>query len=93
MAETNLTQDQARALLEKLAQDDTFRTLFETAPAQALYLLGVDAETIVHLPPRCLCPSQLAPKDHFEDLIKSCAEETIGSMTEMLVPKIGFTNR
>ncbi|NCT66453.1 MAG: putative modified peptide [Rhodanobacteraceae bacterium] len=93
MADTNLTQDQARALLEKLAKDDDFRALFETAPAKALYELGVDEKTIVHLPASCLCPRTLAAKDHYEDLLQSRAEDLISSAMDMYVPLVGFKAR
>lgn len=90
MADTSLTQDQARALLEKLAKDDSFRALFEIAPAKALFLHGVDAETIVHLPSKCLCPSELGPKGHYGDLLESCAESAIKSSMQMFPPLLGF---
>ncbi|MEP6511439.1 MAG: NHLP-related RiPP peptide [Dokdonella sp.] len=90
MADTNLTQDQGRALLEKLARDDKFRELFETTPARALRALGVDAETIVMLPAACLCTQELAPKDHYEDLLENCADAAIGSAMMMTPPQIGF---
>lgn len=90
MAETNLTQDQARALLVKLAQDDDFRALFETAPAQALFLLGVAPETIVHLPPRCLCPRALAARDRYGELLGDTADEAISSAMQMFIPLMGF---
>lgn len=93
MADTNLTQDQARALLEKLAKDDSFRALFETAPAKALSVLGVDAETIVHLPASCLCPRTLATKDQYTDLLTSSTDDSVNSAMQMNVPVIGFTKR
>ncbi len=93
MTDTNLTQDQGRALLEKLARDDSFRELFETAPARALHVLGLDAETIIRLPPACLCTKQLAPKEHYADLLGSCADDAIGSAIQMIVPQIGFKAR
>ena len=90
MADANLSQEQAQALLEKLAQDDTFRALFETAPAKALYLLGIDAKTIVHLPSACLCPRTLAARDHYRTLLQSSADDLISSAMDMYVPLIGF---
>lgn len=93
MTETNLTQDQGRALLEKLARDDSFRALFESAPARALHALGVDAETIVHLPAACLCGKELASKDHYADLLVSGADESIRSAMQMHPPQIGFKKR
>ena len=93
MTETNLTQEQGRALLEKLARDDQFRALFESAPARALHALGVDAETIVHLPAACLCGKELAPKAHYADLLGSCADDAIHSAMKMVVPQIGFRGR
>jgi putative modified peptide len=88
MADTNLTQDQARALLEKLAKDDDFRALFETAPAKALYELGVDEKTIVQLPASCLCPRTLATRDQYSDLLASNADASISSAMQMFVPDI-----
>ena len=93
MTDTNLTQEQGRALLQKLAHDDSFRELFETAPARALHVLGVDAETIVHLPAACLVGKTLAPKAHYADLLGSCADDAIGSAMGMVVPQIGFKAR
>lgn len=90
MTETNLTQDQARALLEKLARDDSFRTLFEATPARALHALGVDAKTIVHLPAACLCAKELAAKTHYEGLLGSVADDALTSTMRMIVPFIGF---
>lgn len=90
MADTSLTQDQARTLLEKLARDDSFRELFETAPARALHVLGLSAETIVHLPAACLYAKELAPKDHYADLLETCADAAIGSAMMMVPPKVGF---
>lgn len=90
MADTNLTQDQARELLEKLAKDDSFRALFEIAPARALHLLGVDAETIIRLPPSCLQVKELASKDHYMSLLNSCADDAISSAMKMFIPLVGF---
>ena len=93
MADTNLTQEQARALLEKLARDDSFRTLFETTPARALHALGVDERTIVHLPAACLCPKELAAKDHYEGLLGTVVDDALTSTMKMTPPQIGFTKR
>lgn len=76
-ADTNLTQTQARVLLEKLAQDDGFRALFERTPARALHVLGVDAETIIGLPAGCLHSKELALKAHYANLLGSCADAAI----------------
>lgn len=93
MTDTNLTQHQGRALLEKLASDDSFRAQFESAPARALHTLGLDAETIVHLPPACLCGKKLAPKGHYADLLARCANEAVSSAMQMIIPLIGFNQR
>lgn len=93
MTETSLTQDQARALLEKLARDDKFRTLFETTPARALHALGVDAETIVYLPAACLCTMELAARSHYEALLGSVQDDALTSTMKMIVPRIGITKR
>lgn len=93
MTETNLTEDQARALLEKLAHDDTFRTLFEATPARALHELGVDAQTVVHLPAACLCPRELAAKNHYESLLGTIVDDALTSTMKMNPPQIGFTKR
>ena len=90
MANTNLTQEQARALLEKLASDESFRELFQTAPARALHLLGLSAEAIIHLPAACLCVKELAPRDHYADLLRKCADAAIGSAMQMHPPQVGF---
>jgi len=60
MADSKLTDQQARTLLGKLAKDNAFRSAFAAKPAAALRDLGVDAETIVHLPAACICPRTLA---------------------------------
>jgi putative modified peptide len=93
MSDNQLTQHQARALLEKLARDDSFRALFETAPARALHVLGVDAETIIRLPAACLHCKELGSKDHYEDLLGSCADAAISSAMQMGVPQVGFKER
>ncbi|MEO6689033.1 MAG: NHLP-related RiPP peptide [Dokdonella sp.] len=93
MSDHTLTQHQARALLEKLAHDDSFRALFETAPARALHVLGIDAETIVRLPAACLHCKELAGKDHYEDLLNNCADAAISSAMQMGVPQVGFRER
>jgi|KBSMisStandDraft_5_1062788.scaffolds.fasta_scaffold477097_2 putative modified peptide len=90
---TNLTQDQARALLEKLARDDSFRASFAAAPAQALEALGLDANTIAQLPAACLSSTGLAPKDHYDDLLKNSSAEAISNTMSMSVPQIGIRKR
>jgi putative modified peptide len=90
MADTSLTQDQARALLQKLAADDDFRALMESAPAKALHSLGIDAATIVHLPAACLCPKTLAPKAGYTAVLQDTADAAINSAMKMVIPLVGF---
>lgn len=90
MADTKLTKDQARTLLEKLARDDGFRVLFESAPAKALDLMGVDAKTIIHLPAMCLSPRKLASKADYEKLLESSSNDAINGAMQMDVPYVGF---
>lgn len=93
MSDSHLTQEQARTLLEKLARDDSFRALFETAPARALKSLGADSETIVQLPAACLQWKTLAPKDVYEDLLETCSDTAIASAMQMTIPHVGFRER
>lgn len=89
MADSKLTDQQAKTLLGKLAKDDAFRSAFAAKPAAALRELGVDAETIVHLPAACLCPRTLASADDYAKLLDTVSDVVVASAMQMQVPKIG----
>lgn len=91
MADSKLTNDQAKTLLEKLANDDAFRAQFATKPAAALRSLDIDAETIVQLPAACLQSVSLASKEDYQKLLQTSLDNTIARASEMTVPKMGFT--
>jgi putative modified peptide len=89
VAESKLTRVQAETLLEKLSNDDTFRALFEMAPAKALNLVGLTPETIINLPANCLVPVKLATKDTYIALLKQQREVTINAAMGMIAPNLG----
>lgn len=64
-----LTQEQGIALLRKLANDDAFRTSFETDPVAAMAGIGISQQTLDALDSECLEPRTLAPKAVFESLL------------------------
>lgn len=65
----SLSEQVADALLDKLAEDDSFRALFKRSPREALAQLGhgeaaksVDTDSGIWT---CMTVSELAPKDTF----------------------------
>jgi putative modified peptide len=89
MADSKLTDQQARTLLGKLAKDNAFRSAFAAKPAAALRDLGVDAETIVHLPAACICPRTLASADDYAKLLDNLSDVDVASAMSMRVPQVG----
>jgi putative modified peptide len=89
MADSQLTNEHAKTLLERLAKDNAFRSAFAAKPAAALRELGVDAETIVHLPAACLCPRTLASADDYSKLLGALSDVDVASAMQMRVPLIG----
>jgi putative modified peptide len=89
MADSSLSKEQARALLQRLAKDSAFRATFAAKPAQALHELGVDAETIVQLPAACICPRTLASADDYAKLLDAISDADVASAMQMRVPQVG----
>jgi putative modified peptide len=87
MADTSLTRDQAVALLQRLGQDEKFRELFASKPAEALHDLGVDAQTVVRLPAYCICPKPLAPAQVYAQMAAELNDEALTGTMQMQVPK------
>lgn len=88
MGECELTAAQAEALLKRVATDDTFRALFQAAPAKALSVLGIPDDVIINLPAACLIPKTLASKATLDDLLKKYHEVTVNAAMGMNVPWI-----
>lgn len=88
MTDSTLSNEEAATLLRKLASDDAFRELFETSPAKALHSMGVAAETIVNLNPRCLCPTKLVDKSDFKSAADTLDDLALKSTMTMHVPKM-----
>lgn len=88
MTDTTLTKDQAAVLLRRLATDDSFRTLFETKPAQALVEAGVSADAVAKLEAKCLSPRKLASKQEYESASKVLDDSLISHAMAMNVPQL-----
>jgi putative modified peptide len=86
MADTSLTKEQGLLLLGKLAHDDAFRAHFEQKPAEAMFRMGIPAETICCLPAKCLCPAKLGAKDVMEEARKRLASDLDTSMLIFVIP-------
>ena len=56
MTDAVLTKKQGLTLLQELISNPGFRRRFLDKPAAALLEIGVPAETIVNLSPRCIAP-------------------------------------
>lgn len=92
MANSTLSKGQARSLLDKLAADDAFRSLFATDRKAALLQVGLDEATIAQLPSSCLQPKQLASKDEYVRILKESTDEAVTAASQMTVPQVGFTS-
>lgn len=86
MADSKLSREHSLALLQKLANDDGFRTRFEKKPAAALAELGVALDTIVNLKASCLASSGLAEKSHFSQAHADLANATADNCLQMSSP-------
>jgi putative modified peptide len=58
MNDAVLTKKQGLTLLQELISNAGFRRRFAEKPAAALLEIGVPAETVVNLSPKCLAPRQ-----------------------------------
>ena len=56
MTDAVLTKKQGLMLLQELISNAGFRRRFAEKPAAALLEIGVPAETVVNLSPKCLAP-------------------------------------
>ncbi len=90
MTDASLSHDQAIALLRKLGSDDAFRSLFETKPAMALQQVGVSAEAIKALNPKCLAPSQLGDKSIYSDAASTMDKAVIADAMAMNTPNLNL---
>ena len=86
MADKALTREQGLSLLDRLARDDAFRAHFAQKPAEALHALGIPAETVVGLPPRCLCPRELGSKQAMHEAHARLASNKETSALNFMVP-------
>jgi len=86
MADKSLTKEQGLALLDRLGKDDAFRAHFAQKPAEALHSLGIPAEHVVGLPPRCLCPRELGSKQAMQEAHAKLASNQEMSALNFIVP-------
>ena len=75
MTDTSLPREQALALLQRLANDDAFRTSYETSPAAALKAAGISAEIIAALAPTSLAPTRLRSREAFQKAYEQVREK------------------
>ena len=90
MADSKLSREHSLALLQKLANDDGFRSRYEQKPAAALAELGVPHETIVNLKGSCLAPATLAEKGHFQTAHARLAAAATDQCLGMIVPAVSM---
>ena len=90
MKDSELNEKQAAELVCRLANDDAFRSLFESKPAKALFDMGVPSDTIVELNAMCLCPAQLAGKDQFKAALEKMDAEVFAATARMTPPKMSM---
>ena len=88
MSHSTLSREHAIALLQRLADDDDFRSRFEHKPAKALAELGVPLETIVDLAPTCLQPPQLASKEALAKAAREMNDAVVEAAMSMRVPHV-----
>ena len=89
MADSKLTNDQAKTLLQRLANDDAFRANFTANPQAALKAVGVDDQTIAQLPKACLAQKSLASKDEYARILKEDLDSAVTAASQMTVPQVG----
>ena len=88
MTDSKLTEDQALALLRKLATDDAFRKRFESKPAKALTEIGVPLQTIVDLDGKCHHRRKLAGKRTFKTAVDTLDKSIITKCMAMRPPQL-----
>jgi putative modified peptide len=88
MSDSTLTEKQAAELLHRLGTDSSFRSLFETKPAKALFTMGVPAETVVDLNAACLCPAKLASMEELKAASARMDGAVLQATAEMAAPKM-----
>jgi putative modified peptide len=88
VTDSKLTEDEALALLAKLATDDDFRRRFEVKPARALIEIGVSPETVVNLGAKCLGGCRITSKEAFASALKSLDQRVIQRTMVMYPPWI-----
>jgi putative modified peptide len=88
VANSGLTEAQALALLNKLAQDDAFRGLFENDPKTALTEIGVSAEALSGLSEKCLESRKLESKAEFQTALDALDQSVILDCMAMHTPNL-----
>lgn len=88
----NLSPDVADLLLDKLGNDDDFRALFQSDPAEALRQLGPAAAAFVAAAP-CLQVNQLAGKSAIRRARKSLSTMLISKLATQVTPHLDIGKR
>ena len=89
MADAVLTKKQGLILLQELISNAGFRRRFAEKPAAALLEIGVPAETVVNLSPKCLAPrkeSDLALPADLQTAHDQLQKSDDQVMLSMLIP-------
>lgn len=84
-----ISPEQGRALMARLADDDTFRARYEVDPRACLREIGVPEATLQNLRVICFWPRALAPKAAFQALVDEMDSEAFAQALEFRIPKIG----
>jgi putative modified peptide len=88
-----LPRDKGIELIRHLAQDDAFRNRFESDPSSAMVELGISAEIIAALGPKCKFARTLAPKTAFVALLENVDSEAFEIAMDMQVPQAALATR
>lgn len=86
MANPTVPKQQMLSLLDKLANDDAFRTLFEKNPKAGLIAAGVSAAHVATFPAEQLAPLSLQSKEAFAAEHKRVADDIAEECMCMVVP-------
>jgi putative modified peptide len=82
-----LSPEQGRELVTRLARDDAFRDGFARDPRSALARIGVPADVIDALDHKCVEARPLAPREAFEALLQDLAADEFQAVLRMSVPR------
>lgn len=89
MNDAVLTKKQGLILLQELISNAGFRRRFAEKPAAALLEIGVPAETVVNLSPKCLAArpeSELASADTLKATHDELQKDGAQAALSMLIP-------